>query len=140
MRGLILKDTVVELATQEDCFLTGITHLTLEITQNGQVVDKANLLLRESTQGIWDADKIIALRDVAATFMVSVYLQFDENDRQLLGSVQLSGQQLLDTSGGQHEIPLMRHEDCPDLILRTRGSAMENVQESMRNIGQENAQ
>jgi hypothetical protein len=38
-----------------------VAHLILEVKSNGRVVDKVNLLSRESTPGVWDADVIVAL-------------------------------------------------------------------------------
>ncbi|PVF91898.1 hypothetical protein CPB86DRAFT_830335, partial [Serendipita vermifera] len=57
MSGIIFKDTIVELAGRDDCFLTNIVHLALEINHNGRFVDKADLFSRESMPGMWDADK-----------------------------------------------------------------------------------
>jgi hypothetical protein len=55
------QDTTVELTTRDDCFLIDVYHLLLEIKLDGRIVDKVNLLARESTPGVWDADKITSV-------------------------------------------------------------------------------
>ncbi|PVF93401.1 hypothetical protein CPB86DRAFT_801256 [Serendipita vermifera] len=104
MSVLALKDTTVELTTGDDCFLTDIAHLILEITQNGRFVHKINLWSQESSRGVWDMDGTLILPEVPATFTVSVFIQVDENDRQLVGSMEINGPELLDTIGGQYEL------------------------------------
>jgi hypothetical protein len=54
-------ETTVELSTREDCFLTSTTHLLLEVTVDGQVIDTVNLLSQESDPWVWEADDILAL-------------------------------------------------------------------------------
>jgi hypothetical protein len=56
-----LSDITVELGNRDDCFLTDVYHLILEVRSNGQVIDKVNLLSRESMPGVWDADNIVLL-------------------------------------------------------------------------------
>ncbi|PVF91659.1 hypothetical protein CPB86DRAFT_297701 [Serendipita vermifera] len=90
MSVLVLKNTTVELTTGDDCFLTDIVHLILEIT-HGQVVDVVDLWSQGSNRGVWDADSILVLHNVTVTFTVSVFMQVDEDDCQLLGSVELYG-------------------------------------------------
>jgi hypothetical protein len=58
---IVPSDITIELATRDDCFLMDIVHLILEVKSNNQVVDKVNLLSRESTPGVWDADTILVL-------------------------------------------------------------------------------
>jgi hypothetical protein len=49
-------DTTVQLADpDEDSFLTDIVHLLLELSVNGQVVDKDDLFSNESSPGTWEA-------------------------------------------------------------------------------------
>jgi hypothetical protein len=55
------SDTSVELAIRDDCFLMDVVHLILELKSNDQVIDKVNLISRESTPGVWDADSILIL-------------------------------------------------------------------------------
>ncbi|PVF91657.1 hypothetical protein CPB86DRAFT_802667 [Serendipita vermifera] len=137
MSVLALKDTTVELTTGDDCFLTDIVHLILEITQNGQVVHKVNLWSQESNRGVWNADQTLVLREVTTVFTISVFMQVDESDRLLLSSVELNERELLDTVGGQYEIPLIRQEDYPDLILRSRVHSIESTQELVTAPGQQ---
>ncbi|PVF91559.1 hypothetical protein CPB86DRAFT_830528, partial [Serendipita vermifera] len=127
----LLLGTTVELTSREDCFLTDVAHLILEITQSGEFVGKVNLWSQGSNQGVWDADQTLGLRDVIAGFMVSNFMQIDENDRHLLGFIELTGPALFDAVGGQYEISLVRQEDWPDLILRTKVHAIEDIQAFM---------
>jgi hypothetical protein len=49
-------DTTVQLADpDEDSFLTDIVHLLLELSVDGQVVDKDDLFSNESSPGTWEA-------------------------------------------------------------------------------------
>jgi hypothetical protein len=57
----LVSDTSVELSIQDDCFLTDIPRLILEINLNGQVVCRVNLLSAESSPGVWNADRMIVL-------------------------------------------------------------------------------
>ncbi|PVF91871.1 hypothetical protein CPB86DRAFT_846301 [Serendipita vermifera] len=88
-RMLFFKNITVELAIQDDSFLTDIPHLVLELNQDGRVVDKVNLLSRKSSRGIWDADEPLILREVTGEFMLSVSMQVDDHDRQVFGSIEL---------------------------------------------------
>ncbi|PVF90846.1 hypothetical protein CPB86DRAFT_821022 [Serendipita vermifera] len=54
-------DITAELSTRDDCVLTGIAHLILEFSLNGNTVSDINLLSRESMPGIWDADTALHL-------------------------------------------------------------------------------
>jgi hypothetical protein len=54
-------DTTIELAGQDDRVLTDVARLILEINLNGQVVEKSDLISRESSPGVWDADQTIFL-------------------------------------------------------------------------------
>jgi hypothetical protein len=56
-----LSGITVEVGSRDDCFLTDVYHLMLEVRSNGQVMDKVNLLSRESMPGVWDADNIVSL-------------------------------------------------------------------------------
>jgi hypothetical protein len=58
---LSLPDVTVELASREDSFLLDIVLLMLEIKLDNRIVDKVNLLSRESAPGIWDADQVVVL-------------------------------------------------------------------------------
>ncbi|PVF93403.1 hypothetical protein CPB86DRAFT_801259 [Serendipita vermifera] len=102
MSALVLKDITVELMTGDDCFVTDIEHMTLEITQNGQLVHKVNLRPQESNRSVWNAEQTLVFREESAAFTVSVFMQADENDHQLLGSMELNGRELLDTIGEQY--------------------------------------
>jgi hypothetical protein len=58
---LLPPDTILELATRDDCSLIGVVHLILEVKTNDRVVHKVNFLSRESTPGVWNANGIIVL-------------------------------------------------------------------------------
>ncbi|PVF92094.1 hypothetical protein CPB86DRAFT_878120, partial [Serendipita vermifera] len=131
---LFFKDITVELATRGDCFLTDIPHLVLEFNQDGRVVDKANLLSRESSRAIWDADEPLILREATEEVILSVSMQLDENDRQLVGSIELSGTEVYEIVGTEVGIPLVPHKDYPGLILRTKISTIENIRENIREL------
>ncbi|PVF91892.1 hypothetical protein CPB86DRAFT_820105 [Serendipita vermifera] len=131
---LSFKDITVELATRDDCFLADIPYLVLELNQDGRVVDKANLLSRESSRGIWDADEPLVLREVIGVFMLSVSIQLDEDDRQLVGSIELGGTELYEIVGTHFEIPLVSHENYPTLILQTKIWTIEDVPEDIREL------
>ncbi|PVF93861.1 hypothetical protein CPB86DRAFT_818481 [Serendipita vermifera] len=134
--ALVLKDTTVELTTRDDSVLKDIAHLILVITQNGQFVDKVDLWSQESNRGVWNAGQGLVLREVTADFVAFVFMQIDEDDRHLLGFMVLNGPGLVDTVGRQYEITLMCQEDYPELVLRTKVHAVEDIQESMTSIGQ----
>ncbi|PVF92920.1 hypothetical protein CPB86DRAFT_145599 [Serendipita vermifera] len=114
------SDPTVKLATQEGSSLKNITRLILEIKVDSHVVGEANLLSRDSTPGIWDTDLLLFSCEVTGEFLVSVSMQVDENERQLLGSIELNGSELYDIIGNQYEVPLMCHENFPNLILQTK--------------------
>ncbi|PVF91760.1 hypothetical protein CPB86DRAFT_802585 [Serendipita vermifera] len=127
---LFFKDITVELASQDDCFLADIPYLILELNQDGRMVDKVNLLSRGSSHGIWDADKPLILKKVVGEPILSVWMQVDEHDCQLLSSIELSGTELYEIVGTVLEIPLVSHKDYPGLILQTKMWTMENIPEN----------
>ncbi|PVG04067.1 hypothetical protein CPB86DRAFT_792811 [Serendipita vermifera] len=128
-----IVDITIKLDGQDESFLTDIAHLILELNQDGRVVDKANLLSRESVPGVWDADEPLILRDAMGEFELSVSMQFDENDRQLVGSRELDGTELYDLVGTEYgimtEIALQSHDNYPDIILRTNISTIAKLRE-----------
>jgi hypothetical protein len=38
-----------------------VVHLILEVKTNGRVIQNVNLLSRESTPGVWEAETVVAL-------------------------------------------------------------------------------
>ncbi|PVF96629.1 hypothetical protein CPB86DRAFT_816256 [Serendipita vermifera] len=134
MNGLIFKDTTVELASRDDWFLTDSAHLVLELNQTGKLMDKSNLLSRESMPGVWDADKPLILHEFAGEFTLSVLMQLGQNERQLVGSMELNGTELLDMVGTQFEIPLLSQENYPDILLRTKVSTIGDLRENTREV------
>ncbi|PVF99533.1 hypothetical protein CPB86DRAFT_872592, partial [Serendipita vermifera] len=117
---LVLKDIALELFNRNEYFLTDIFHLILEVNQNGRIVDKTNLFPRQHDCGIWDSDQPLILPEVTGEFILSVSLQFDENDCQQVGSVQLDEDELYNMTTTQCGIPLLSHANSLDLILRTK--------------------
>ncbi|PVF96607.1 hypothetical protein CPB86DRAFT_798792 [Serendipita vermifera] len=95
------SDITVELASLDDRFLTDSAHLVLELNRNGKLVDKANLLSRESIPGVWDADQPLILREFIGELTLSVLMQLGQNERQLAGSVELKETELFDMVGTQ---------------------------------------
>ncbi|PVF98136.1 hypothetical protein CPB86DRAFT_873630 [Serendipita vermifera] len=124
-------DITVELSEKDNCFMTEIDHLVLEIIVNDQSVDKVNLVSRESEPGNWDAGRKLILRETSTEFTISVALELGENDHLPVGSIELSGPLLYDVLGKSSEIPLMAHENYPEMVLKTkiRGMSMEDFQQ-----------
>ncbi|KAG8830137.1 hypothetical protein FRC17_005359 [Serendipita sp. 399] len=116
MDVIILKETTLESSFQSSHFLERIAHLILELTVDGRVVGKANLLSRKHTPGTWDADQILILREKEKKFTLSVFVDLGAEDRQLLGVMELFGQNLFDKLGERPEIPLMSDID---MVLKT---------------------
>jgi hypothetical protein len=54
-------DTSVELCSRDDYFLTNVAYLVLQVKLNGQVVEETGLTPRNSSPGVWDADKTLVL-------------------------------------------------------------------------------
>lgn len=61
MKDLVFTDITVELATRDDCFLSDVKHLLLELKSDSQVVARIGLLSREATRGVWAVDQVFAL-------------------------------------------------------------------------------
>ncbi|PVF92657.1 hypothetical protein CPB86DRAFT_801846 [Serendipita vermifera] len=135
MSLLALKDTTIQLSTRDDESLKGIKHLVLEVNMNGQVVDKANLLSQTSSPWKWDADQILVIRDVATDFMISVVIESDRNDHQVIAFMELNGLELCNAIGKQHEVPLMSVENYPSLVLRTSAMAVDNIEDLFARSG-----
>ncbi|PVF91323.1 hypothetical protein CPB86DRAFT_830641 [Serendipita vermifera] len=132
--ALVLEDIIVKLVCRDDCFLTDIAHLALELSQNGQIVDKVNLLSRKAIPGVWNADQRLILQEVTGDFNFSVWIQFDENDRQLISSIELDGTELYNKIGTEHKIPLLPHENYPDMVLWTKISTIEKLVEDTQDL------
>ncbi|PVF91324.1 hypothetical protein CPB86DRAFT_357787 [Serendipita vermifera] len=59
--------------------------------------------------------------------MLSVSVQFDETDFQLIGSIKLNATELYNKGGTQYEIPLLPHDHYPEIVLRTTISTFETL-------------
>ncbi|PVF95780.1 hypothetical protein CPB86DRAFT_875429 [Serendipita vermifera] len=118
--ALIFKDTSVELSNPDDCFLTEIAHLILQVSSNGEVLHHVNLLSRKSQPGVWDADEVLVVPEASGDFMISVSMVMDGKEHQLLSFMELSGLELSAELGKAYEIPLMGHEDYPSLLLKAK--------------------
>ncbi|PVF93489.1 Arabinanase/levansucrase/invertase [Serendipita vermifera] len=123
-------DTSVELSSRDDCFLTNVSHLILELSFNGQILYQINLSSREWNPKVWDADQILILPQASAEFMISVSMEVDGNESQLLGFMELNGPALYDGLGKAYEIPLTSHENHPSLILKTRPSGINDIHQA----------
>ncbi|PVF96602.1 hypothetical protein CPB86DRAFT_816235 [Serendipita vermifera] len=106
----------------------------LELNQNGKLVDKSNLSSRESIPGVWDADEPLILQEVIGDFTLSVLMQQDQDERQLVGSVELKETELFDMVGTQFEIPLISQDNYPDILLRTKVLTIEDLGENTREV------
>lgn len=137
MSILIFKDTSVVLSTLDDRALPDASHLILEISSNGQVVDKVNLLPRESSPGVWDADDLLCLSDLSTDFRVSVSMGLDGKRRQVLGFIELKGTTVY--TGKAYEIPLKCHGNYPKLIVKTRSLGVDEIQDWLSETSQSTA-
>ncbi|PVF92178.1 TPR-like protein [Serendipita vermifera] len=128
------QDITIELSTRDDGSLKRTTDLTLEVNINGRVVDKANLLSQTSSPWKWDADQILVIRDLATDFIISVVIDSDRNERQVIAFMELNSLELCTTIGKQHEIPLISEENYPNLVLGTSVIAIENIEDPLARI------
>ncbi|PVF93485.1 hypothetical protein CPB86DRAFT_818759 [Serendipita vermifera] len=139
MSAVVFKDTSVSLSTRDDCFLTDIPRLVLEISSNGRVGAKIDLFSRESSPGVWDTKSVLVVPGEYPDFMVSIWMELGGNERQLLAFMELNASVLLSGEGMIYEIPLLSHENYPSLILKTRPSGMDNIQNLLSGMGREGA-
>ncbi|PVF92618.1 hypothetical protein CPB86DRAFT_877740 [Serendipita vermifera] len=130
-------DASVELSTQDDSFLIDIPHLLLELTLDGKTVSSVNLYSRESSLGVWDADKTLVLPESSTNIMLSVIMQLDETERQLLASIGWNGAEMYSKPGRSYEIHLTRHGNFPNLVLKAHALVIENIQDSVSENRQE---
>ncbi|PVF97441.1 hypothetical protein CPB86DRAFT_826506 [Serendipita vermifera] len=137
MSTITLKDTSVELSNQDDRFLLDTAHLLLEVSCNGQVVDKFNLSSRESRDGVWEADNPLVLPNVFASLVLLVSREVDGNEHQLLGFVELKGPGFSDGLEKTYEIPLICPENHPVLVLKTKMLSVENTKKVISGIVQQ---
>ncbi|PVG01067.1 hypothetical protein CPB86DRAFT_839123, partial [Serendipita vermifera] len=133
-RALALTNITVEVASQDDSFLTDMAHLVLDLNRNGQLVEKIHLFPRKSMPGVWDTDRALVLREVTGEYMLSVSMQFDENDRQLIGSMELKRTELSKKITRRYEIPFLSHDNYPNIILRTKILAVKILREAPRGL------
>ncbi|PVF92653.1 hypothetical protein CPB86DRAFT_790943 [Serendipita vermifera] len=129
MSLLVMKETTIELVARDDIFLKDVTHLMLEVSANGQVVDKTKLLSQESNPSVWEADENLVMEAVSTEFTISVVMEMDGNEPQVIGFMKLNGLELCSLSGNQYEIPLISNKGYPSLILKTEIMAIEDIQE-----------
>ncbi|PVF90762.1 hypothetical protein CPB86DRAFT_865374, partial [Serendipita vermifera] len=134
MSGVVFEDTTVELVNRDDRFLTDSAHLVLELNQNGKLVDKANLSSRDSMPGVWNADEPLILHEPVGKLTLSVLIQLGQNERQLIGSMELNGTELFNMVGTHFDIPLLSQENYPDILLRTKILTIEDLRENTREM------
>lgn len=120
MSALIFEDATLESSTREHSSLIDATQLILEISINGRIVSRANLLSHKSSSVIWKADQALILSDVGADFMISVLMELGGTERQVLGFMELNVSELYEATGNQYEIPLICEEGYQGLILKTK--------------------
>ncbi|PVF95287.1 hypothetical protein CPB86DRAFT_595777 [Serendipita vermifera] len=99
MSILSLKDAVLELFGQDDCYLIGVDNLLLEASLNGKAIGKVDLVSHKTRPGVWETDQSLNLTKLATDFMVCVYTEVNDKERQLLGFMELNGPELQDTLG-----------------------------------------
>ncbi|PVF96002.1 hypothetical protein CPB86DRAFT_799234 [Serendipita vermifera] len=85
-----------------DNSLADSPHLTLEFGSNENVIKSANLSSDESTPRIWDTDEVIGLVEIFEDFKVSVWTEDANNERQLVGFVELNGRKLYDDTESRY--------------------------------------
>lgn len=61
MNVTILHDITVELSTQEDCALSDVGCLELQVTFAGKGLGEVKLLSRQSESCKWETDEILVL-------------------------------------------------------------------------------
>ncbi|KAG8857702.1 hypothetical protein FRB91_011017 [Serendipita sp. 411] len=113
-------EITIELSAQDEHYLKEIFHLVLMLTLNGRVVGRTDLLSRESSPGVWDANEPLMLREIVSHFTLSVYGEIGTEERQLLASGEVYGPDLYDELGEPVKILLDGHEDYPNMILKTK--------------------
>ncbi|PVG03703.1 hypothetical protein CPB86DRAFT_869573 [Serendipita vermifera] len=133
----IMEDLTVELSTRDDCLLMEINHLKLELSFKGRVFGELDLLSRESAPGIWHCTATPLMNGHVGEFMVAISMDLGQNERELLGFMELNGPEPFNVIGSQYEVPLISHANSPSLILKTKIVAAENIQEITQGVGRQ---
>lgn len=117
----MFDDTSIELSSQDDCFLTDISHLVLQVRSNGEAVDEVDLFSDESRPGVWEANEylLICKDDAHTEISLSVSIGMDGAEHQLLGYVVLNGPEL-DDNAEEYEVPLICHEIASNLVIKAK--------------------
>ncbi|PVF95881.1 hypothetical protein CPB86DRAFT_816821 [Serendipita vermifera] len=136
---IVFKDIKVKLSDRDDRSLADIIHLILELTSNGNLLAKVDLLSLESGPGTWETNESPDLGEITGQLMVSVWLELEDNERQLVGFTEIEGKELYNAIGSRYEKTLMHHGDYPSLFLRTKVAGIECIQESMSKASQQRA-
>ncbi|KAG8817354.1 hypothetical protein FRC19_011401, partial [Serendipita sp. 401] len=118
--SLIFQGITVELSAEADHSLRDVLHLVSKLKLDDRYVDKADLLSRESSPGVWDANKPLILPEIVAHFTLSVFAELGGEGPQLVASQELYGTDLCDRLGEPVTILLDGHEDYPSMILKTK--------------------
>ncbi|PVF91748.1 hypothetical protein CPB86DRAFT_770310 [Serendipita vermifera] len=134
MSLVVLKDARIELSSR-DYLLKEAGNLILEITVDGQVVDKMNLLSREADPLVWEADQILAIPGIAIELVISVVMEVDKDKRQMIAFIELNGTQLCNDTESELELPLVSHESSPNFVLKARTTVIENFVELIKSMG-----
>ncbi|PVF92748.1 hypothetical protein CPB86DRAFT_768993, partial [Serendipita vermifera] len=146
MSAISLKEITVELLNPSDGPLEDVSHLTLECSLNGNVMSTIKLSSHISTAetqeankthpSIWSTDENVNLSEQVSELEISAWVELHENQRQLIASTQLNGHELYNTIGNQYEVPMMRLDGHPNLVLKTRVVQLENIGALATDIGQ----
>ncbi|PVF92655.1 hypothetical protein CPB86DRAFT_829849 [Serendipita vermifera] len=140
MSVLVLKNTTVELSPRGDASLKRITNLVLEVSDDGRVIDKANLLSQEPSPRMWEADQVLIIPEAVSHFMICAVTEGGRNERQKIAFMELNSIELRNVTGKQYEVPLISNESCPNVVLKTSTIVIENVQELLARSAPNNGQ
>ncbi|KAG8811895.1 hypothetical protein FRC19_003508 [Serendipita sp. 401] len=120
MSSLIFRGITVELSAEDDHFLRDVLHLVSELKLNDRYMDKADLLSRESSPGVWDANEPLILPEIVVHFTLSVFAELGGEGLQLVASQELYGTDLCDRLREPVAILLDGHENYPSMILKAK--------------------
>ncbi|PVF92177.1 hypothetical protein CPB86DRAFT_227681 [Serendipita vermifera] len=140
MSVLVFNDITLELLTRDDASLKATTQFTLEFSINELVLGKVNLLSIGSNPREWKASQSLATTALDTTCTISVWMEADGKERQLIAFMELNWLELCDMIGNEYEIPLMSHANYPSLALKTKIAAIENIEELLASSHLNNSQ
>ncbi|KAG8814395.1 hypothetical protein FRC19_001779 [Serendipita sp. 401] len=114
----------VELPAQDDHFLNDIFHLVLELKLSDGSVDRVDLLSRDPTLGVWDANGSLGLPETIPHYTLSVFVGLGGQEHQLVASKELYGPELFVQLGDPVKILLSGHENYLDMVFKAKVMAV----------------